>query len=219
MSRSRSGMRRRGVLLLAVLAVAGCTDDVPLPPPAAAGPLRYGHLTPLRLNVATVDVPDAPPPGPLDGQNPSPPGQTLRQMAQDRILAGGSTGRAAFVVDAATVVRDGNSLAGAMAVHLDILGPDGGRIAYAEARVSRQAPLPRRADLPGALQDMTRAMMDDMNVELEFQARQALRDWLQSAGAAPAPAAVQREELPAPGGAGAASSNPGAPQPETLPDS
>ena len=60
------------------------------------------------------------------------------------------------------------------------------------------ATLPRRADLPAALYDMTRAMMDDMNVEFEFQARRALRDWLQSAEAAPAPAPVQQQDLPSP---------------------
>ena len=54
------------------------------------------------------------------------------------------------------------------------------------------------ADLPAALYDMTRAMMDDMNVELEFQIRRSLRDWLQDPTAAPPPAPVEQQELPAP---------------------
>lgn len=191
-------MRRRAALLLPLLLAAGCTGDDP-PPRMATGPLRYDHLTPLRLNVGAVDVPDAPPPGPLDSLNPSPPGQALRRMALDRIGAGGSTGRAVFAIDDASIVQSGSGLAGVMAVHLDILGADGGRAAFAEARVTRQAPLPRGAGLPAALQDMTRAMMDDMNVELEFQVRRALRGWLQSAETAPAPAPVQQEGLAPPG--------------------
>ncbi len=190
-------MRRRAALLLPLLLAAGCTGDDP-PPRLDARPLRYDHLTPLRLNVGAVDVPDAPPPGPLDALNPSPPGQALRRMALDRIGAGGSTGRAVFAISDATIVQSSGGLAGVMAVHLDILEPDGGRAAFAEARVTRQASLPRGAGLPAALQDMTRAMMDDMNVELEFQVRRALRNWLQSAETAPAPAPVQQQDLTAP---------------------
>jgi len=191
-------MRRRAALLLPLLLAAGCTGDDP-PLRLAAGPLRYDHLAPLRLNVGAVDVPDAPPPGPLDGLNPSPPGQALRRMALDRIGAGGSTGRAVFAIDDASIVQSSGGLAGVMVVHLDILGPDGGRAAFAEARVTRQASPPRGAGLPAALQDMTRAMMDDMNVELEFQVRRVLRDWLQSAETAPAPAPVHQQDLTAPG--------------------
>ena len=193
-------MQRRSALLLP-LALAACGDD---PPPVRTeyAPLRYDHLAPLRLNVAAVEVAEGPPSGALDGENPAPPGQALRRLAQDRIGAGGSTGRAVFTVDQAAIKREGNALSGIMAVHLDVLGPDGGRAAFAEARVTRQATLPRGADLPGALYGMTRAMLDDMNVELEFQARRALRGWLQEAGAAPAPAAVEREDLGAPGRAG-----------------
>lgn len=190
-------MLRRNVVLLPLLLAACGGDDLPQRTEFPA--LRYGYLTPLRLNVAAVDVADAPPPGPLDGLNPAPPGPTLRRMALDRIGAGGAEGRAVFVVDQASITQVGDGLSGVMAVHLDVLRPDGGRAAYAEARVTRQASLPRQAELPGALYDMTRAMTDDMNVELEFQARRSLRDWLQSAETAPAPAPVQQQDLSAPG--------------------
>ncbi len=198
MARRRAGrMLRRTALLMPLLLVACAGDDLPQRTEFPA--LRYDYLTPLRLNVATVDVADAPPPGPLDALNPAPPGQTLRRMALDRIGAGGTTGRAVFVVDQASITQTGDGLFGVMAVHLDVLRPDGGRAAFAEARVTRQASLPRRAELPAALYDMTRAMTDDMNVELEFQARRSLRDWLQSAETAPAPAPVQQQDLSAPG--------------------
>ena len=190
-------MLRRNVLLLPLLLAACGGDDLPQRTEFPA--LRYDYLAPLRLNVATVDVPDAPPPGPLDAVNPAPPGQTLRRMALDRIGAGGSTGRAVFVIDQASITQAGDGLSGVMAVHLDVLRPDGGRAAFAEARVTRQASVSGRAGLPAALYDMTRAMMDDMNVELEFQARRSLRDWLQSAETAPAPAPVQQQDLSAPG--------------------
>lgn len=187
---------RRAALLLP-LALAACGGDGP-PLRQDFPALHFDYLTPLRLNVGAVDVGDAPAPGPLDAINPAPPGEALRRMAQDRLGALGSTGRAVFAIDAADIAEARGSLSGVMAVHLDILRPDGARAAFAEARVSRSAQLPRRADLRAVLYDMTRAMMDDMNVEFEFQARRALRDWLQGPATAPPPAPVQQQDLTAP---------------------
>ena len=48
------------------------------------------------------------------------------------------------------------------------------------------------------LYELTREMMDDMNVEFEFQVRRALKDWLQEADTVPEPAPVESEELTAP---------------------
>ena len=38
---------------------------------------------------------------------------------------------------------------------------------------------------------MTRAMMDDMNVEFEYQVRRSLKDWLATTTAVPAPVESQ----------------------------
>jgi hypothetical protein len=48
-------------------------------------------------------------------------------------------------------------------------------------------------DMAAMLYDMTKDMMDTMNVEFEFQLRRSLRDWLAAPGAARAP--VQQEPL------------------------
>ena len=180
-------MNRRW-LLLAPLAVAACAEDEPA---RSFAPLRYDYLTPLRLGVGAVEIGDAPPPGPLDGVNPSPPGPALRQMAQDRLAAGGSAGRAVFTIDAAQIARGGGALEGVMAVHLEVFGADGVRAGVAEARVSRRSTGMGR----GALYDMTRQMLADMNVEFEFQLRRTLGAWLQDVSTAPAPAAVEKQDL------------------------
>ena len=159
-------------------------------------PLRYDYLAPLRLNVAAVDVGDAPPPRPVEALSPAPTGATLRQMALDRLAAGGAAGRAVFVIDTAQVDQSSRGLTGLMAVRLDILPAEGARAGFAEVRVSRSATTD--GDLRGALYDLTRQMMDDMNVELEFEIRRSLRDWLQDPSAAPPPAPVEQQELPAP---------------------
>ena len=187
-------LARRALLLLPILA-AGCGDDGP----ARTGfaPLTFSYLTPLRLNVAAIEEALPPPPGPLDDINPAPPAQALIRMAQDRLGAGGSLGRAVFVIDDATITRTGSVLNGTLAVHLDVLTSDGTRAGFAEARVSRRAE-GVGSDLPAALHDMTAQMMQDMNVEFEFQVRQSLREWLQEATTAPPPPTVEQQPLSPP---------------------
>ena len=185
--------RRMALLLPVALAACSGDDEARQDFPA----LHYGYLTPLRLNVGAVDVGELPPPGPLDAENPAPPGQALRQMALDRIGAGGTTGRAVFHIDAAQIVQGGGGLQGVMAVHLDILDPGGGRVAFAEARVSRLSD-GSRGGLRAGLYNITKSMMDDMNIEFEFQVRRSLKAWLQDATTAPAPAPVEQQNLGAP---------------------
>lgn len=189
---SRIEIPRRAALLLPLLAAA-CGGDEPL---RDMPPLGYDFLTKLRLNVASVEVGDAPPPSPVEAVSPAPAGAALRRMALDRLAPGGSIGRAAFVIDEARVVRVGGRLEGFMAVHLDVLTGEGTRSGFAEARVSRS--LTARGDVRGILYDLTRQMMDDMNVEFEFQVRRSLRDWLQETTIAPLPAPVQQQDLGAP---------------------
>ena len=188
----RTDLTRRAALLLPLL-LSACGGEEPL---RDTPPLHFDYLTPLRLNVASIDVGEAPPPSPVEAASPAPAGEALRRMALDRLAAGGSAGHAAFVIDEARVVRVGSRLEGVLAVHLDVSASGGVRSGFAEARVSQS--LTVRGDIRGALYDLTRQMMDDMNVEFEFQVRRSLRDWLQETTTAPPPAPVQQQDLGAP---------------------
>jgi hypothetical protein len=115
-------------------------------------------------------------------------------MARDRLVPGGSLGRAVFVVDHALILRIPDGLEGALTVHLDVLTSEGTRAGFAEAQVSRRA-VGIGSDLRGALYDITRQMMEDMNVEFEYQVRRSLRDWLQEPTTAPPPPPVERQPL------------------------
>ncbi len=186
----------RRLVLLGPLLLAACGGGAPA---QTFAPIRYDYLTRLQLNVGLVDIGDPPAPGPLDAQSPAPLGEALRRMGADRLVAGGAVGRAVFIIDEAVVVAAADRLDGAAAVHLDILNADGARVGYAEARVSRRTVGVSRSNLRGALYEMTRQMLDDMNVEFEFQVRRTLRDYLQEVAPAPAPAPVEQQELRAPG--------------------
>src|SRR5512140_1727977 len=172
---------RRPLLLasfLAPLALAGCSWRHADRLPREIAPLRFDHLTPLKLNVAVVDieVQFAPGPGDVGAQAPTPPVAALRQMAQDRLGAFGSSGRAVFTIRQASLVRVRGGLEGALGVRLDIQGNDGAPLGFAEARVARRNT--GDDDDRAALHEMVRLMMDAMNVEFEFQVRRALRNFL-----------------------------------------
>jgi hypothetical protein len=188
--KSSIDLSRRMALLLPLAACGGREPLRELPP------LRYDYLKPLPLNVARVDVGDAPPPSPIEAQAPTPVGAAVRQMAADRLIAGGTSGRAAFVIEEARIDGVSGGLQGVLAVRLDVVTTDNVRAGFAAARVTSTASVP--GDLRVALYDLTRQMLDDMNVEFEFQVRRSLREWLQDTTTAPPPAPVEQQELPTP---------------------
>jgi hypothetical protein len=164
-------------LLLAFLTLAACAGPSK---PRDFAPLTYDYLPQIRLNVASVDVDNRFVPASRDevsDRSPIPPVVALRQMAQDRLKAFGTSGRAVLVIKDALLVRGRDEVVGRMAVELDVYTSDDKRAGFATAEV-----LQRRSgemgDLQGTLYDLTKAMMDRMNVELEFQVRRSLRDWL-----------------------------------------
>jgi hypothetical protein len=189
------GLTRRSSLLLPLL-LAACGSE----PRQSFPPLRYNYLPPIGLNVATIDIeqrfmPSGIPPDvtPFD---PVHPVDALRMMAEDRLQALGSSGRAVFAIQDASLVRRDDVITGTMDVLLDVYpAPGAPRAGFAEARVMRQRS-GSVDDLPGTLYDMTKAMMDAMNVEFEYQVRQRLRDWIVTGAALVPP--VQQQPLGGP---------------------
>jgi hypothetical protein len=187
--------RRSSLLLpLALAACGGAPPDYP--------PLRYNYLPPIRLNVASISVRQdyvpsgvAPDLSPLD---PVQPVDALRQMAQDRLKPFGAAGQAVFVIQNASVLRDGDTITGTFAVRLDIYTSANTRVGYAEARVAHSHS-GHVDDIHQVLYDMTKQLMDEMNVQFEYQVVHSLRDWVAPVGGGPA--TVQQQPLGAPGAA------------------
>jgi hypothetical protein len=203
--------RRAAVLFLPLLGAACASGDAQ---PALAPPPGYAHLTPLRLNVLDIEVVEptglgarVDPPAPL-----SPITQVVR-MGQERLSPVGTTGRARFVVESATLAREPASAGGlfsqrterlncAVRVRVEVLAGDGRRVGFAEAESRRSATvvdegMPSRAR---AADLIVRQTIDDLNVEFEFQLRRNLRDWIMSGEpSAPLPGPVQQETLTRPG--------------------
>ena len=186
------GLSRRWSLLLPLLLAAcgGGKSEYP--------PLHYSYLTPLRLNVATIEIqqrfipsnvaPD------VSQRDPVQPVQALRNMAEDRLQAFGSSGRAVFVIQNASLRRQGDTVYGDFDVEIDIYTQANVRTAYAEARVS--ATHTGDASDPETLYGMTKDIMARMNVELEYQMRRSLGAWLLPEGVVQPP--VQQQPLISP---------------------
>ncbi|MGH7210614.1 MAG: hypothetical protein ACREF1_04035, partial [Acetobacteraceae bacterium] len=124
---------RRAVLLVALLA-ASCGSE-PATAPTLIAPLDFSYLLPLPLNVATVGVeqryfPQGVPPD-VSRLDPVQPVVALRTMAEQRLQAAGTTGRAVFAITDASLIQQGDVVTGTMSVELDIFGASGTREGYA----------------------------------------------------------------------------------------
>jgi hypothetical protein len=185
-------LARRAVLFLPFV-LASCGDDDEPPVRAVRRdfpPLRYGYLPPISLNVQRVEMAEEfiPPSGgdEISGSSPVSFADTLYAMARDRLKPVAPTGTATFRILTASVTRHRDTLNGVLAVRLDVSDADGGNSGFAEARVNANHSGPV-ADQRAAVYDMLKSMMDDMNVELEYQLRNKLRAWVIDAPAATPP--------------------------------
>ena len=188
--------RRTSLLLPFLLAACGGSDD----DRTSFAPLRYDYLPTIPLNVAALqtetrfvparlasDVTESDPVDLLDA---------MKGLATDRLKPVGAKDRAVFAIRQASLIQRGDQITGTLEATLEILTDDGQHAGYAQARARRQH-TGRIDNLRGKLYDMTVGMMDDMNVELEFQIRKNLKDWISDTVTA-APTPVSADPLPAP---------------------
>ncbi len=179
----QAGYLTRRVVLLLPLAFAACGEQSA----PVFEPLRYNYLPPIQLKVASIAIeqrfiPSGVPPD-VSGQDPVPPIEALKAMANDRMLAFGTANKAVFAILDASLTRANDVVTGSMDVSLTIVSDTGAQLGFADARVQARHTGPID-DLQTILYDMTKAMMSNMNVEFEYQIRRNLNNWL-TAGAAP----------------------------------
>ena len=173
----------RRLALLLPIALAACGGE----PEPFFEPLRYNYLPPIQLNAASITIEQRFIPsgvGPdVTSQDPVPPIEALKSMANDRLQAFGTSNKAIFSILDASLMRESDGVVGSMAVSLALLDDSGTQLGYAEARVQSRH-TGRIRDLRPVLYDLTKDMMSDMNVEFEYQIRRNLKEWLTN-GAAP----------------------------------
>ncbi|GBQ09680.1 hypothetical protein [Swaminathania salitolerans] len=186
-------------LMLGVMAPAliACGDSEP----QSFAPLDYAYLSKIHLNVAHMEIVDAAPPGStagdISGKAPTSPQQALERMARERLIPSGTEGNGTFTITKASILHaPGGTLLGELEAHIDLSAPAGGRAGFAQARITRSLnPGNKNPESPSVLYDLTAQMMQDMNVELEFQIKKSLRDWLVDASGVPIAGTIQQQDI------------------------
>lgn len=191
--------------------LAACATPVPLVEGPAIG---YRYLTPLRLDVAAIEVDDTTPiTGPTDlGRELQPsPAEAVRIMGRDRLFAFGVSNRARFVVVRAQILRaagperqgpfspdPGERLDCVLTCRLEIRNDADVRLGFVEATASRTRTIPSGPEARLIVaESLLRQAMFDLNTEFEFQLRRALSAYLvEGTQRASPPLPIQREELP-----------------------
>jgi len=175
-------LNRRTAVMLPILLAACGDDERPVPKRGGFPPLRYGYLPPINLNVKRVEMAEgftSPPVGngEVIGLSPVDPVETLFAMARDRLKPVSNGGTAKFGILTASITRRRDMLNGTLAVRLDVRDGDDTNSGYAEARVTadRNGPVSDQREI---IYEMLKSMMEQMNVELEFQIRKNLRSWI-----------------------------------------
>ncbi len=182
-----------------VVLLAGCKP----PEKPVFEAFDFAYLTTIKLNVATIEIEDAwVPRGAarhVEYLAPTRPVKALRLMAEHRLVTGGTVGQAIFAVDDASIIAYRGRFEGSFAVHLELQDAEGQQVGIASARVRDSVAARDEEDQTASqvdLEGLMRRMMEKMNVEFEYQVRQALKASLQTTSpAAPQPEAVEKQEL------------------------
>ncbi|MCC7428728.1 MAG: hypothetical protein IT557_17685 [Alphaproteobacteria bacterium] len=200
---------RRSLLGLALLAagagLGACSRGEPVQ--TSFQRLGFSALAPIRLNVGAVEIVDAYTPprrAPhVDHLAPNPPYETARAMAEDRLRAAGSGGKARFIVQDARIVevklqppggirgmfaRDPSERYEArIAVRMEVFDAENAPLGHVEAETRRTHTVNEgtsQAERNAVWNDMVSRMMEELNVEFEFQIRRHLNHVLVAGPAA-----------------------------------
>ena len=198
------------VFALPLLALASCGAP---PPVQTFQPLDYSYLPPILLKVSQVNVANDYVPTPSQvqaaGLDPAPPADTLMAMLRSRLQPAGQPGTATVTVQNAYVDNVNGNLVGAMTVDLNLASADGRSTGFTEASVSASQTAPTSSnpdDTRAALYALTKQLMTQMNVQLQYQIQKNLPSWVSwtnsgvNIGAAPAAGGIQAAPLAAPPG-------------------
>ncbi len=213
------------ISIISVLALAACSSP---PPPQNFAPLDYSYLRPFTFKVANISVVNNYVPGPdeaqLNSNNPAPPAPALLAMLNHRMQPSGQPGNGTVTVQTASITEGGGNLNGQMTVDINLTSADGRSTGFAEASVTASAPAPdgdnNSPDMQAALYQMTKKLMDAINVQLPYQITHNIPSWVDwtnpQGGAASAgltPGAIQATPLTGPPGGTPTNVAPGVPAP------
>lgn len=197
----RSSLKQLLPLLCCLLSLgslsllSGCADDAP--PENFPSP-NYDYLPQLNLNVSHIAITDRTEAGldpkSLEAQDPTSPNSALALMAKQRLHATGNTGTGKFVITNVHFDQiDEQTISGSFAIKLTL--NNNGHQGSITAKINHESSRKENETLRHHLFTLTQQMMDDMNVELEYQIRKNLDSWLTDATGMPLNSTIQTQSL------------------------
>lgn len=170
------------VFALPLLALAACGTTPPTP---TFTPLNYSYLPPILLKVSQINVTNSYVPTPSQvataSLDPAPPAITLLNMLKQRLQPAGQPGTGTVTVQAAYVDQVNGMLVGRMVVDLNLASANGLSTGFTEASVSASETAPDSnapSDMQVALYGLTKRLMTQMNVQLQYQIQRNMPDWI-----------------------------------------
>lgn len=179
----------------AILALSGCSDTQP---PETFSRPDYSYLPSLYFNVGQLNITNQ---APIDDKNiaeqsPTPPASTLTLMAQQRLKTTGATGTASFAITQANITKQAHHiLAGTLSIKLTVDDPTQQHHGQITATVHQERSISSKLSQQRNLYALNQSMMDDMNVEVEYQIRKHLSDWLTDATGTPLNGQINSQDL------------------------
>lgn len=225
---------RRLAPFILIAELAACGGNSPPPPPQVFPPLDYSYLPPIVLNISNITVqndyvPDAGA-ATLIGEDPEAPANALSAMLQHRLVANGTPGNGVVTIENASLEQVGGNYVGVMTVRLDVASQDGLKTGFTEASVSVTQTAPDsdadQNQVQAVLYGVTKQLMDQMNVQLQYQIQRNMGSWISytpNAGAAALNSGtagnggIQATPLTAPGSPQTGAPQTGAPLPAVSP--
>lgn len=166
-------------------------------------PLTYDYLTPIFFNVSQITVQNQTAltsyPQDISNLSPTPPALALNNMANNRLKARGASGNALFIIKRASLQkRDNHTLYGQIDITLEIYNQNHKKVATIQVSTNHTYEIDRHKgdiDSRANLYDVTQKMMQDTNIELEYQIRKHLEPWLVDATGTPISDAIKTQDL------------------------
>lgn len=166
-------------------------------------PLTYDYLTPIFLNVGQISIQDHSNanqyPRDISNLSPTPPAMALNNMVNNRLKARGTSGKAIFTISRASLQENNDdAVYGQIDIRLDIYNNNNRKVGSIQVSTNHtyqtdhnKGDLDSRANL----YDITQKMMQDVNVELEYQIRNHLEPWIVDATGTPISDSIKTQDL------------------------
>lgn len=166
-------------------------------------PLTYDYLTPIFFNVSQMTVQNQTNlttyPDDISNLSPTSPALALSNMANNRLKARGVSGNGVFIIKRASLQKkDDDTIYGQIDVALEIYNNNQKKVAMIQVSTNHTYETDRHkgdVDSRANLYDVTQKMMQDINVELEYQIRNHLEPWLVDATGTPISDAIKTQNL------------------------